>query len=84
MTTVAIVAVVCIGLFVLGVISPHVSIKGERKLDFDLVKADRRVRRWPFPLSKLGDTSVRVSEWMVNRSSSAGRKTGRKARKKGG
>src|SRR5579872_7173952 len=83
-TTVAIVAVVCIGLFVLGVISPHVSIKGERKLDFDLVKADRRVRRWPFPLSKLGDTSVRVSEWMVNRSSSAGRKTGRKARKKGG
>lgn len=79
MTTIAIVAVACIGLFVLGLISPHVSIKGERKLDFDLEKADRRVRRWPFPLSKLGDTSLKVSEWMVNRSSAAGRKTRRKA-----
>ena len=79
MTTAAIVAVACIGLFVLGVISPHVSIKGEHKLDFDLDKADRRVRRWPFPLNKMGDTSVKVSKWMVNRSSQAGRSTRRKA-----
>ena len=79
MTTVAIVAVAAIGLFLLGLISPHVSIKGERKLDFDLDKADRRVRRWPFPFSKLGDTSLKISEWMVNRSSEAGRKTRRKA-----
>jgi hypothetical protein len=78
-TTVAIVAVVCIGLFLLGVISPHVSIKGERKLDFDLDKADGRVRRWPFPLNKMGDTSLKVSEWMVNRSSEAGRGARKKA-----
>ena len=79
MTTIAIAGVVCVGLFILGVISPHVSIRGERKLDFDLEKADGRVRRWPFPLSKLGDTSLKVSEWMVDRSSAAGRATRRKA-----
>lgn len=79
MTTIAIVAVACIGLFAIGFISPHVSLKGERKLDFDLEKADRRVRGWPFPLSKMGDTSLKVSEWMVNRSSEAGRQSRRKA-----
>lgn len=79
MTTVAIVAVASIGLFVLGLISPHLSLRGEHKLDFDLKKADRRVRRWPFPLNKMGDTSLKVSEWMVNRSSKAGRSTRRKA-----
>jgi hypothetical protein len=82
-STIALVSVVCIVLFLLGLISPHVSIRGERKLDFDLDKADRRVRRWPFPLSRLGDGSVRVSRWMVNRSSEAGRKTRRKAQKGG-
>jgi hypothetical protein len=78
-TTIAIVAVVSVGLFLLGLISPHLSFREERWLDFDLEKADRRVRRWPFPLSKLGDTSLKVSEWMVNRSSEAGRKARKKA-----
>ena len=79
MTTIAIVAVVCIVLFLLGLISPHLSIRGQRKLDFDLDRADRRVRRWPFPLNRLGNTSLKVSGRMVNRSSQAGRKTRRKA-----
>jgi len=78
-TTIAVVSVVCIGLFVLGLISPHLSLREEHWLDFDLEKAGRRVRRWPFPLNKMGGTSVRVSEWMVNRSSEAGRGVRRRA-----
>ena len=79
MTTVALVGVACIGLFVLGLLAPRISWKEERWLDRDLESADRRVRRWRFPFNKMGDTSLKVSEWMVNRSSEAGRKARRKA-----
>lgn len=79
-TTIALVSLACIGLFVLGLIAPRLSIKEEGLLDRDLEHADRRVRRWPFPFNKLGDTSLKVSTWMVDRSTEGGRKVRRKLR----
>jgi len=73
-TAIAVGIVVLVALFLLGLLAPGTSRRGQAAVDQDIDQADQQSGRAPAPISRILDRWLRRSRKAADKSSEAGRK----------